>query len=487
MLEVTTCYLQRKYGVEIRIKSVNKDNSHSWIRISHGLNKLVTNLYNKDQDDNEQETPETKTEVFAFASRSKAKGKPQRPDSVSSSTRSIPIGQRTWTDIEPQKYSLSDYSVSKKLINLLRHGSLPRDNDGAIEFWRIKDYLQDHFVFCHHWSDEKWESSMARGGGGNKKRFQYRNDSSGAIMYLRALQGHSGRNLIDNSWPDNVVILDGFFKYIYHVGCAMNLRSIINSGLLPGSTWKHRVLHGTCIQHGRNIKTRCFGSTSNLFKRKVWSSIKHDRTPSFYTKHSQLIPKVVRMETGEIMYEKTYASPLPPPKISLKHDRMQELGVQKLLDKQKEKLLDNQKAPTQPNQTQIPIMVERGDPLCAKTHPVRVIRKSIHVSFVTARTSIWKKEANHDRTGADNQSVRPQRSMRWTSTSEYLDCHIQLWNQPKILVFASSSRRSRTTLIDKIFKPIYDKIMPATHLVKVQEDDKGHEHCRAIWVVRDKS
>ena len=42
VLEVTTCCLQGKYGVEIRIKSVNKDNSHSWVRISHGLNKLVT-------------------------------------------------------------------------------------------------------------------------------------------------------------------------------------------------------------------------------------------------------------------------------------------------------------------------------------------------------------------------------------------------------------------------------------------------------------
>ena len=29
--EVTTCYLQGKYGVEIRIKSVNKDHSHSWV------------------------------------------------------------------------------------------------------------------------------------------------------------------------------------------------------------------------------------------------------------------------------------------------------------------------------------------------------------------------------------------------------------------------------------------------------------------------
>ena len=41
VLEVTTSYLQGKYGVEIKIKSVNKDNSHSWVRISHGMNKLV--------------------------------------------------------------------------------------------------------------------------------------------------------------------------------------------------------------------------------------------------------------------------------------------------------------------------------------------------------------------------------------------------------------------------------------------------------------
>ena len=56
VLELVTCCLQGKYGVEISIMSVNKDNSHSWDRISHGLNKLVTNLNNKDQDDNEQET-----------------------------------------------------------------------------------------------------------------------------------------------------------------------------------------------------------------------------------------------------------------------------------------------------------------------------------------------------------------------------------------------------------------------------------------------
>ena len=53
VLEVTTSYLQDKYGVEIRIESVNKDNSHSWVRISHDLNKLVTDLSNN-KDNNEQ-------------------------------------------------------------------------------------------------------------------------------------------------------------------------------------------------------------------------------------------------------------------------------------------------------------------------------------------------------------------------------------------------------------------------------------------------
>ena len=81
-LEDTTSYLQGKYGVEIRIEYVNKDNSHSWVRISHGLNKLVTDLIDKEYDDNEQETSVTKTEVFALetdvfasASRSKAGSK----------------------------------------------------------------------------------------------------------------------------------------------------------------------------------------------------------------------------------------------------------------------------------------------------------------------------------------------------------------------------------------------------------------------------
>ena len=36
VLEVTTSFQHFKYGIEVRIESVNKDNSHSWVRFSYG-------------------------------------------------------------------------------------------------------------------------------------------------------------------------------------------------------------------------------------------------------------------------------------------------------------------------------------------------------------------------------------------------------------------------------------------------------------------
>ena len=94
-----------------------------------------------------------------------------------------------------------------------------REDDGAVQFWRNKENLQKYLLYCPHWSESKWKKSMA-GGGGNKKRFQYCTDS--------------GCNLVDPTLQDNVVIPSNFFQYIYHVGCAINLHSIISSRLIPG-------------------------------------------------------------------------------------------------------------------------------------------------------------------------------------------------------------------------------------------------------------
>ena len=48
--------------------------------------------------------------------------------------------------------------------------------------------------------------------------------------------------------------------------------------------------------------------------------ILHETLPAY------CIPKVVRMETRGVIFEKVFASPRPPPKISLKHNRKRELG-----------------------------------------------------------------------------------------------------------------------------------------------------------------
>ena len=74
--------------------------------------------------------------------------------------------------------------------------------------------------------EQKWQEAEA-----TRKDFNIvltRQDKK--FFYLRALQGHSGRNPIDPSLQDNVLIPDNLCEYIYHIGCAINLHSITNSG-----------------------------------------------------------------------------------------------------------------------------------------------------------------------------------------------------------------------------------------------------------------
>ena len=246
VLEVATSYLHGKYGVESRIMSVNRDNSHSWVRISHGSNKFVMNLNN-----NEQEIPEVQLEEYAskldakdFACRSKAKAKPQRRELA---TRIVPIrknwtaiGKRTWTDVEPGEYSLSDCDISKKLIHLLRHGNqVHREDDGAVQFRRTKENLQNPFPQSTHWSDNRWKACLA--GGRAKKRFHYCTDDSGIIIYFRSLQGHSGRNLIDPSLRDNVVIPSGFFQFFLPYWMCVQSSSLLYSESCQDGNWRSHI------------------------------------------------------------------------------------------------------------------------------------------------------------------------------------------------------------------------------------------------------
>ena len=206
VLEVTTSFQHFKFGIEIRIKSVNQDDSHSWVRISFGTVKYVNDSIEDDTENlaDSQEEENVPTSSSVVAARSKAKAKPQPRESTGMTT--IPLRERKWIDIDPSKQDLESFDLTKKVINLLRHNQkLHREEDGAIQFYKIKFHLRDHHLPIQNWSDYRWIACLAAGGG-SKRRYQYCSDNSGAILYLRALQGHSGSNLIDLALQDNVLI-----------------------------------------------------------------------------------------------------------------------------------------------------------------------------------------------------------------------------------------------------------------------------------------
>ena len=93
--------------------------------------------------------------------------------------------------------------------------------------------MRDHSLSTQNWSDNRWLACLAAGGG-PKRRYQYCPDYLGSIIYLRALQGHSGDNIIDLEMQDHVLITPGIFPYVYHVGSNFNIPSILSNGLIPG-------------------------------------------------------------------------------------------------------------------------------------------------------------------------------------------------------------------------------------------------------------
>ena len=92
VLEVTTSFQHFKYGIEIRIESVNQDISHSWVRTSHRTVKYVIDFIQDNAeifaDPQEEQILQTSTNVVAVTSKTKAK--PQSRE-LAGTTATIPI------------------------------------------------------------------------------------------------------------------------------------------------------------------------------------------------------------------------------------------------------------------------------------------------------------------------------------------------------------------------------------------------------------
>ena len=160
VLNIKVCHHENQYTIEVLFKSLFRDNTVSWVRIVKGVDKYVTEtmLTGKEEDT--------------------ASGKPiteARPRQKTTVTRT-PVSVRRWRDIETQRsHDQKNSEVSKAIIRLLRHGqTVPRGSDGAIHYSDIiEECRRKKFDGASQWSLEEWISTLAKGGGA-QKRFQYR-------------------------------------------------------------------------------------------------------------------------------------------------------------------------------------------------------------------------------------------------------------------------------------------------------------------------
>ena len=221
-LEHKVCFHDERHSIEVQVPSLFQANAASWVRIVNGVDKYVT------------ESMLTKEEEDIASGKPIAKVRPRQKPSVS-----ILVREREWIDIETRRsHDQKCFEVSKAFTRLLRHDqTVLRGSDGAIQCNDIiEECRKKKFDGASQLSLEDWISTQAKGGGGGaKKRFQHclKPNSSNQLLYLRAIQGQSGENAADPEVQDNVLLSKLFTEYIFHVGNATELNSIIRNGLIP--------------------------------------------------------------------------------------------------------------------------------------------------------------------------------------------------------------------------------------------------------------
>ena len=88
-----------------------------------------------------ESTETTEDEEHRASGRPVAKARPRLKPAVTLSSVSVPLRERKWIDINPEKYHHDCFWVSKAKTRLLRHDqSVPPKDDGAVLF---DDVLQE--------------------------------------------------------------------------------------------------------------------------------------------------------------------------------------------------------------------------------------------------------------------------------------------------------------------------------------------------------
>ena len=237
------CRHEDRFCFVVQVPSLFQDSAVSWVGIVNGVDLCVT-----------EPDADHERRGRSFGRNPLLKQDQERSPQFTLTSVSVPVLGRIWIDIETQRsHDHKRCRVSKATTRLLRHDqTVPRGIDGTIQLNDIiEECRKQKFDDASQWLLEDWISTLAKGGG-VKKRFQYclNPNSSSQFLYLRAIQGHSGDYAVDPALQDNVLLPKSFTEYIYRVGNANELNSIIISGLIPGGKKPQERKTSYVLRHG---------------------------------------------------------------------------------------------------------------------------------------------------------------------------------------------------------------------------------------------
>ena len=123
VLDVKVCFHQGHYGIVVMIQSLFRDRTVSWVRIVNGTDKYVTET---------SETSSLESVKHSVTGKLGAKARPQTTLAVTLSPISIPVRERNWIDINPERFREDCFTVSKSSVRDItspesaRHRTLQR-------------------------------------------------------------------------------------------------------------------------------------------------------------------------------------------------------------------------------------------------------------------------------------------------------------------------------------------------------------------------
>ena len=124
VLDIKVCHHEDQYTIEVLVQSLFQDRTASWVRIVNGVDKYVT------------ESMLTNEEEDIASGIPNAQARPRHKPTVTLTSVSIPVRERTWIDIETQRsHDQKCSDVSKVITRLLRHDqTVHREINGASKY-----------------------------------------------------------------------------------------------------------------------------------------------------------------------------------------------------------------------------------------------------------------------------------------------------------------------------------------------------------------